>query len=92
MNYVQTSLENRLDPPAPAPITNEMLKCSPDYLLEIELSFFNLCLNIELSSNVWCKVIITPIHKEGIKSDPENYRGICVMHTLLKLLYLMMNE
>ena len=26
----------------------------------------------ELSSNVWCKGIITPIHKQGIKSDPEN--------------------
>ena len=32
-----------------------------------------------------------PIHKEGIKSDPEHCREICVMNTL-KLLHLMMNE
>ena len=67
-----------------------MLKCSPDYLLEVVLSFVNLCLNIELSSNVWCKGIIAPIHKEDIKSGPDNYRGICVMNTLLKCL--IMNE
>ena len=39
-------------------IANEKFKCSPHYLLEIVLSFFNLCWNIELSSNVWCKGII----------------------------------
>ena len=43
-------------------ITNEMLKCSPDYILNIVLSFFNLSLITEQSSNIWGKGIINPIH------------------------------
>ena len=36
--------------------------------------------------------MITAIHKDGSKSNPENYRGICVMNSLLKLLCKMMNQ
>ena len=44
-----------------------------------------------ITSN-WCFDIITPIHKEGTKSNPDNYRGICIMNSLLKHLCTMMNN
>jgi hypothetical protein len=38
-----------------------------------------------------CLGIITPLHKEGAKDDPDNYRGICISSALTKLLSTMMN-
>ena len=32
------------------------------------------------------------IHKAGPKKDPDNYRGICIMNTLLKILCTMLND
>ena len=34
--------------------------------------------------------IIPHIHKEGSKSNPDNYRGICVLNSLLKVLCTLM--
>ena len=39
----------------------------------------------------WCIGIIMPIHKEGPKEDPDNYRGIRVGSALMKTLSTMMN-
>ena len=36
--------------------------------------------------------IITPIHREGPKDDPDNYRGICIGGALSKVLSTMMNN
>ena len=38
-----------------------------------------------------CLGMITPLHKEGPKDDPDNYRGICISSALTKLLSTMMN-
>ena len=35
--------------------------------------------------------VITPVHKDGPKDDPDNYRGICISSALTKLLCTMMN-
>ena len=40
----------------------------------------------------WCLDIITPIHKGGIKSNPDNYHGILLMNSLLKVLCIIMNN
>ena len=40
----------------------------------------------------WCYDLITLIHKEGPKKDPNNYRGICIMNALLKVLCTMLNN
>ena len=40
----------------------------------------------------WCVDIIALIHKEGPKDDPNNYRGICIMNTLLKILCTLLND
>ena len=40
----------------------------------------------------WCYDLIALIHKEGIKDDPNNYRGICIMNALLKILCTLLNN
>ena len=73
-------------------ICNEFLKLSTERILKLILEFLNLALTKGLITSNWCLDIISPIHKEGLKSNPDNYRGICVMNSLLKVLCTMMNN
>ena len=73
-------------------ISNELLKLSTVNILNIILKFMNLCLKLSLIPPVWCLSLINPIHKQGSKSNPENYRGISIMNALLKVLIVMMNN
>ena len=70
-------------------IRNEMIKASLEPLMPI---FFNLILQSEKMPDVWCQGLITPIYKSGDKSDPTNYRGICVSSWLEKLLCPILNR
>ena len=67
-------------------ISNEMIKSSPDALINLILAYINLCLQKMLISTSLCYDIISPIFKEGSRSDPQNYRGICISSAILKLL------
>ena len=40
----------------------------------------------------WCGGLITPIYKSGGRSDPANYRGICVLSCLGKLFCSILNQ
>ena len=60
-------------------IRNEMIKAILEPLMPI---FFNLILQSEKMPDVWCQGLITPIYKSGDKSDPTNYKGICVSSCL----------
>ena len=40
----------------------------------------------------WCNGIITPIFKSDVKSDPSNYRGICISSCLEKLYCSILNQ
>ena len=73
-------------------IKNEMLKASCDPLSEVYLKLFNIILNTGIYPSIWCEGIITPIFKNGDKSDPGNYRGICVSSCLGKLFSSILNE
>ena len=73
-------------------IKNEFLKSSPQSILQLVLDTMNLQLKLGLVPKSWCVGVITPIHKEGPKTDPDNYRGICVGNTLLKILCTMINN
>ena len=70
-------------------IRNEMIKASLEPLMPI---FFNLILQSEKMPDVWCQGLITPIYKSGDKSDPTNYRGICVSSCLGKLFCSILNR
>jgi exonuclease III len=67
-------------------VSNEMLKSSPDALLTLILAYINLCLKKSLISASLCYDIINPMFKDGSRSDPQNYRGICISSAILKLI------
>ena len=55
-------------------------------------SHLNLNLTKGTTSTRICCGLISPIHKEGPLDDPSNYRGICIMNSLLKLLCTILND
>ena len=76
----------------PDGIANAFLKHATDELLEILLKLINLNIKHGMASPNWCHDFITPIHKEGPKHNPGNYRGLCIMNSLFKLLCPLINE
>ena len=76
----------------PDGILNEMMKFSDHKFNIAILKLFNLVLNIGHFPDIWSKVIITPIFKNGNKFDPNNYRGICVSSNLGKLFCSILNS
>ena len=66
-------------------IRNEMIKASIDTLMPVYEKLFNSILNQGTMPQTWCGGLITPIYKLGARSDPANYRGICVSSCLGKL-------
>ena len=73
-------------------ISSEMIKNSPENLLNAIYRFLNLCLEKSIVPNSWCLELISLIHKKGDINDLSNYRGICVSSPLLKILCTLLNE
>ena len=70
----------------------EFLKASPEHVRELLLRMINTIYSINIVPKSWCLGMISPIHKEGPKEDPDNYRGICIGSALSKVLSTMMNQ
>ena len=49
-------------------------------------------LDSPLTISNWCLDIINPIHKEGAKCQPDNYRGKYIMNSLLQILCTVMKN
>ena len=73
-------------------IRNEMIKVSLESLMPIYIKLFNLILQSGKMPDIWCQGLMTPIYKSGDKSDPTNYRGICVSSCLGKLFCSILNQ
>lgn len=73
-------------------IRNEMIKASLESLMPVYNKLFNLILQSGKMPEIWCQGLITPIYKSGDKSDPTNYRGICVSSCLGKLFSSILNQ
>ena len=65
-------------------ISNEIIKSFDNNFRLLVLKLFNLCLNHGVY--FWNKSVITPLHKKGSISNPDNYRAIAVCSCLGKLL------
>ena len=76
----------------PDRIANEFIKLANEDILKLILSYLNLNLNKGLTCSEWCLDLIALIHKDGAKDDPNNYRGICIMNALLKILCTLLNS
>ena len=73
-------------------IRNEMLKSGAHYLTTSLTKLFNFILSKGTYPDSWSTGLITPIFKSGNKSDPSNYRGICVTSCLGKLFSVVLNN
>ena len=68
-----------------------MIKASIDIIMKGFIKVFNAILKSGFFPNP-CEGLINPIFKSGNRSDPGNYRGICVSNCLGKLVCLTLNE
>ena len=66
-------------------ILNEMIKYTDNTFRTAILKLFNLVISTGYFPDIWNQGLITPIFKNGDKSDPNNYRGICVSSNLGKM-------
>ena len=64
-------------------ISNEILKSLDVSHLEFIIKLFDKCLDCGIYP--WNENIITPLHKNGKKSNPDNYRAIAVSSAIGKL-------
>ena len=72
-------------------LISEFFKASPEAIHLLLLRLINIMYTNHLVPKNKNLGVITPIHKEGPKDDPDNYRGICISSALTKLLCTMMN-
>ena len=73
-------------------IKNEMIKSAVNELMAIYLKLFTTLLRSGSMPQTWCNGIITPLFESGAKSDPSNYRGICISSGLGKLFCSSLNQ
>ena len=69
-----------------------MIKYSCKNIPSVFEKLFNLILSSGIFPRTWCKALISPIFKSGEKTDPSNYRGICVSSCLGKFFCLIINQ
>ena len=60
--------------------------------MPIYLKLFNAVLTAGTMPQTWGGGLITPIFKSGTKSDPPNYRGICISSCRGKLFCSILNQ
>ena len=60
-------------------VSNETTKASFEILQEACIKLFNFVMTLGIVPSIWCKGLISPIHKSGDPLNPENYRPICVL-------------
>ena len=73
-------------------ISNEMLTCLYSAKPEIVKKLFNSILSNPMIINKWQISMISPIHKKGSKSNPDNYRGISLTSCLGKFFAAILNQ
>ena len=69
-----------------------MIKSSLNELMPVYLQLFNKAFSSGTRPQNWCDGLITPIFKTGSKTDPSNYRGICISSCLGKLFCSILNQ
>ena len=73
-------------------LSNEMLSCLVDSTPLVLIKLFNLILDGGEVLPDWTTAYIVPMHKNGMKSDPLNYRGISLLSCLGKLFLSILNN
>jgi hypothetical protein len=67
---------------------NEISKSLSNPNLKLLAKLYNSCLNSGICP--WNNSIISPLHKKGCQSDPDNYRAVAVSSTIGKLFFIVL--
>lgn len=73
-------------------ILNKMLKHTEQSFKLAILKLYNDVLCVGFFPEIWNQGLISPIHKNGDKLEPNNYRGICVNSNLGKVFCSILNK
>ena len=73
-------------------ISKEMMKCSFEILKNCFVKLFNLILTVGYIPNIWCKRLITPVHKNGDPTEPDNFSLTCVLSCVCKFFTNVLNN
>ena len=74
-------------------ILNEFIKHSPEDMLKLICSYFNLILDTGIVPDSWTVGLIVPIFKnKGDINNPDNYRGITLLSCIGKLFTMLINS
>ncbi len=73
-------------------LINEFLKAAPERIRKLLLSLINTIYRTTIIPKSWCLGMISPVHKDGSKENPDNFRGLCIGSALMKVLCIMMNK
>ena len=73
-------------------VSNEMIKCCLKFHCKFFVILFNRLLKSGCFPQCWNNGFITPLHKSGEISDPNNYRGITINSCLGKFFTLLLNS
>ena len=73
-------------------ISNEMLKCNPQAISRVLCGLFNFTHRNKTFPKSWNLPLLIPIHKTGIATKHENYRGICISNHLSTFFTLIINN
>ena len=71
--------------PGPDSITSFILKKTADAIAIPLCRLYNLSLKLGSFPNIWKHSTVIPVHKEGAKNDPTNYRPISLTSILSKI-------
>ena len=67
-------------------LTARLIKASSESIIPPLLHIFNLSLSSGVFPSMWKVARVTPLYKDGCRSDKNNYRPISVLPVLSKLL------
>ena len=73
-------------------ISNEMISCLLELNPELIKKLFKAIFLNPTVINNWRTSMITPIHKKGSKTNPDNYRGISLISCLAKCFLAILNQ
>lgn len=73
-------------------VVTEMIKCSASITVPYLKHLYNKVLTTGIFPKEWCQAVLSPLHKKGIKSDPNNYRGIALLSVLGKIFTKIINN
>ena len=73
-------------------ISNEIIKVAVEILAPYFVKLFNYILFHGIFPHMWSEGYIVPLYKSGCRSDPGNYRGMCISSCLGKFFTSILNS